>query len=603
VSFAEGSSDPNPDETGYGAYYAIWKYVPTYLDFDGLSTYDSLIKTEINGKVDADAVMVVLEYGVSTWDDFLAAYEANRIVYCRVSSPYGFRMAFLAFRQTTGPTVGAEFQYYRSLDNHSDAAQGDEIYIYHLFPDGRWTTTVRQAYTRVVAGSGLKSAYANGALTLSNDAIYELPPATTSTLGGVKVGSGLTVASDGTVGIADGAVTGTKLAQNVREAINISSAADALMGDPSESTWSRRTSTGSGMARVESVQGATEVQDGELVPVRIAGIASTDAQGGELDGVEWTAQTLRAAGSVRDELTSDELVTRVGVVDLGTLAWSVYTGSAEHYFRTSYYDWLVKGTNYVVANVACARYAAAAPNNIADKTINVSTNNRIVIKDDSFNDDVDTFKASLNGVLCYYALTDENITIAPISPALPMTYRVEQGGTESIIVPDGEISAAPVITVAEGESATDVVMDALACIATPDGPTATANHAANTYLTMQGKLYKVTAAIAAGESIIAGTNVTETTVMDGTRMVVLKYGKSTWNDFLAAYNTNKLVYCQVPVGSTGQRMAFLAYVSGNVTTPTFAEFQYYRSMEVSKYSATQQGDEVYVYTLKPNNNT
>jgi len=94
-----------------------------------------------------------------------------------------------------------------------------------------------------------------------------------------------------------------------------------------------------------------------------------------------------------------------------------------------------------------------------------------------------------------------------------MTYRVEQGGSESIIVPAGEISAAPVLTVAEGESAADLVMDALACIATPDGPTATANHAVNTYLTMRGKLYKVTRAIAVGESIVAGTNVTETTVM------------------------------------------------------------------------------------------
>lgn len=63
VSFAEGSSDPNPDETGYGAYYAIWKYVPTYLDFDGLSTYDSLIKTEINGKVDVGGKAGGIPYG------------------------------------------------------------------------------------------------------------------------------------------------------------------------------------------------------------------------------------------------------------------------------------------------------------------------------------------------------------------------------------------------------------------------------------------------------------------------------------------------------------------------------------------------------------
>ena len=80
-------------------------------------------------------------------------------------------------------------------------------------------------------------------------------------------------------------------------------------------------------------------------------------------------------------------------------------------------------------------------------------------------------------------------------------------------MPEGEISAIPVLTIAEGESATDLVMDALACIAAPDGPTATANHAQNTYLAMGGKLYKVTSAIATGETIAAGTNVSETTVM------------------------------------------------------------------------------------------
>lgn len=54
---------------------------------------------------------------------------------------------------------------------------------------------------------------------------------------------------------------------------------------------------------------------------------------------------------------------------------------------------------------------------------------------------------------------------------------------------------------------------AYASIATVDGPTATASHAVGTYLTMDGTLYKVTQAIAVGETIAAGTNVTATTVM------------------------------------------------------------------------------------------
>ena len=54
---------------------------------------------------------------------------------------------------------------------------------------------------------------------------------------------------------------------------------------------------------------------------------------------------------------------------------------------------------------------------------------------------------------------------------------------------------------------------AYSAIAATDGPTATANHAAGTYLTMDGVLYKVTSAIAVGETIAAGTNVSATTVM------------------------------------------------------------------------------------------
>ena len=123
-----------------------------------------------------------------------------------------------------------------------------------------------------------------------------------------------------------------------------------------------------------------------LKPVQIAGIASTDAQGGELDAIEWPAQTLRAAGSVRDELTSDELVTRVGE--------RAYQSGDE-----------------------------------SDPTVRT------------------------DGTTTYYPLATPTTT--PISPALPMTYKVQQGGSESIIVPDGEISAAPVLTVAEPVNAGD----------------------------------------------------------------------------------------------------------------------------------------------------
>lgn len=117
---------------------------------------------------DAEAGMVILEYGVSTWADFLAAYEANRLLYCRVDGATGLRMAFLAFRNTKGLSGDfAEFQYYRSVSDHTATQQGDEIYTYTLRPNNTWTMSIRRAYTRIVAGTGLTSTYNNGVLTIS----------------------------------------------------------------------------------------------------------------------------------------------------------------------------------------------------------------------------------------------------------------------------------------------------------------------------------------------------------------------------------------------------------------------------------------------------
>ena len=191
-----------------------------------------------------------------------------------------------------------------------------------------------------------------------------------------------------------------------------------------------------------------------LKPVRIAGIASTDANGDALDGVEWTAQTLRAAGSVRDELTADELVTRVGVVDLGTLTW--YASSVAGIFSATVEGMAINATAQGrLDGLACASYPIDTVTNV-DANMNDKTmkrnNGLVYVRDNSYTTAAE-FKAAMNGVLLFYELATPTTT--PISPALPMTYRVQQGGTESIVVPDGESSAAPVLTVAEPVNAGD----------------------------------------------------------------------------------------------------------------------------------------------------
>lgn len=119
--------------------------------------------------------MYIASYGVSTYADILAAFEANKVVYCKASSNANpatgtqGRLAFLAFVDYQSSTIaGFEFQYYRSISSHSASQQGDQVFVYKITSDGTWTVTTREAATKIAAGTGLGSSYANGTLTITN---------------------------------------------------------------------------------------------------------------------------------------------------------------------------------------------------------------------------------------------------------------------------------------------------------------------------------------------------------------------------------------------------------------------------------------------------
>lgn len=90
------------------------------------------------------------------------------------------------------------------------------------------------------------------------------------------------------------------------------------------------------------------------------------------------------------------------------------------------------------------------------------------------------------------------------------------------------------------------------------------------------------------------------TTLPTPQLVEMSYGESdAWAKFLAAYNSNCIVYCRAssnsnPATGSQTRRAFMAYVN-NATTPTEVEFQYVRS--VSTKSDSQQCDQVYIYKL------
>lgn len=117
--------------------------------------------------------MTILSYGHSTWNDFITAYTADKVVYCRASSNSNpgtgsqNRLAFMAYLNNATSPTEVEFQYYRSVSSHSDSQQGDQMYVYKLTSSGTWTVTVRNSFSKVVAGTNLTSTYANSAITLN----------------------------------------------------------------------------------------------------------------------------------------------------------------------------------------------------------------------------------------------------------------------------------------------------------------------------------------------------------------------------------------------------------------------------------------------------
>ena len=119
--------------------------------------------------------LTILAYGKSTWSDFITAYTKQCVVYCRAStgsnpaSGSQTRLAFMAYvNNETNPTE-VEFQYYRSVNQHSITQQGDQVYVYKLNKNNGWSVIVREAMSKIAVGAGLNMTWSNGVLTISLD--------------------------------------------------------------------------------------------------------------------------------------------------------------------------------------------------------------------------------------------------------------------------------------------------------------------------------------------------------------------------------------------------------------------------------------------------
>lgn len=233
------------------------------------------------------------------------------------------------------------------------------------------------------------------------------------------------------------------------------------------------------------------------------------------------ATDLRSAGSVYDELREGERITRVGVVKADTLNWrtsveSVFTCTGENAIPNfpnkqtvecmlTGYDY--RGSNTSSSNISQLPYESGVWNYYS---IAAPLYNGLFVKNTQYTT-LDSFLQSIADAYLVFELATPTTTT--IDPPLNMSYRSEQGGTETVLVPEGEMSAPVPMVVVYGSTPDGILDRSASLLAAQDGPTATANHAIGSYLTMGGQLYKVTTAIASGEAIVPGTNVTATTVM------------------------------------------------------------------------------------------
>ena len=113
-----------------------------------------------------DRPIFVAIYGSTTYQAVLDAISAGSLVFCQIdNSPTTYRRAVLSYVDSGLGKV--EFLYYRSVGTHSASQQGDQAIIYMVDSTNSWTTTTREAYTAIAAGTHMSQSYNNGTLTLN----------------------------------------------------------------------------------------------------------------------------------------------------------------------------------------------------------------------------------------------------------------------------------------------------------------------------------------------------------------------------------------------------------------------------------------------------
>lgn len=255
---------------------------------------------------------------------------------------------------------------------------------------------------------------------------------------------------------------------------------------------------------------------GSLLSVNIDGIQSAGTLR-EIPASTYFPDGMRSAGAAYDELdfAGHKAVKRIGAVDLGTLTWIMGNATTDEtgvVFRVNSFSNIgaTKDNNIICAQFTKTAQKATWEDATLGDIFETSSGTLIAIGSTSYTSAA-AFKAAMSGVMLQYKLATPTETTIP--ETLQATYSVEMGGTESIVIPTGEQSAPPTMAIVYGYTADGVRDETQSIVAPVERGVASSNYAVGAYLVMGGTLYRVTTAIATGETINPGTNCTATTVM------------------------------------------------------------------------------------------
>jgi hypothetical protein len=222
------------------------------------------------------------------------------------------------------------------------------------------------------------------------------------------------------------------------------------------------------------------------------------------DGTTYTVTFPTEAGTVYggtlNVLTGELTVERAMIVIDGTGSTYAVSSGGIPYITTNLAHLTIQGT----LDMICDQYKAART--VVDERVRTSTATRVTIYDTSRFPDEATARASLtaNPVHIVYPLA------TPIVYQLSPVQIAALSGYNAIFADCGPISVEYTQDTGAAIDAGDASTRGM--IGETSGETASRSLAVGEYVTVGDKLYRVTRAVGSGETLVPGSNVTETTV-------------------------------------------------------------------------------------------